>query len=198
MRSHVQIDCQRPTSLSFYSAPLFPSSRALPLDGSQCCLFAVTGRGEAGGSGAGKSGDLCASTFPAGRRRAVSIEFLAKFTRVAPCSRFFPPVICVSGQDLMYVHSCTLHLSVCVWQNKNYSFLLIIRIFLLCFLLLRNNEFLQSHGALKSSRDPKTVDYSPRKRPEMPEITSFDDAARGMYWGSRGIEILPGPQNCGQ
>ena len=24
----------------------------------------------------------------------------------------------------------------------------------------------------------KTVDYSPRKRPEMPEITSFDDAAR--------------------
>ena len=77
------------------------------------------------------------------------------------------------------------------------------------------------HGASKSSRDPKTVDYSPRKRPEMSvnvvraslhrnppnvpetvdysprkrpemlEITSFDDAARVVYQGSRGIEILP-------
>ena len=28
----------------------------------------------------------------------------------------------------------------------------------------------------------------------MPEITSFDDAARVMYRGSRGIEILPGPK----
>ena len=28
------------------------------------------------------------------------------------------------------------------------------------------------HGASKSSRDPKTVDYSPRKRPEMLEIPS--------------------------
>ena len=51
------------------------------------------------------------------------------------------------------------------------------------------------HGALKSSRDPKTVDYSPEKRPEMLEIMSFDDAARVMYRGSRGIEILPGPEN---
>jgi hypothetical protein len=42
--------------------------------------------------------------------------------------------------------------------------------------------------------DPKTVDYSPRKRLEMPEITSFDDAAGVMYRGSRGIEILPGPK----
>ena len=50
------------------------------------------------------------------------------------------------------------------------------------------------HGASKSSRDPKTVDYSPRKRPEMREITSFDDAARVMYLGSPGIEILPGPK----
>ena len=87
------------------------------------------------------------------------------------------------------------------------------------------------HGASKSSRDPKTVDYSPRngqkcpksrvlmmplesctgrhwasksprdpknedcslgKRPEMPQITSFDDAARVMYRGSRGVEILLG------
>ena len=72
------------------------------------------------------------------------------------------------------------------------------------------------HGASKSSRDPKTVDYSPRKRPEkleimsfetvdysprkrpeMLEITSFDDAARVVYRGSRGIEILPGPENRG-
>ena len=53
------------------------------------------------------------------------------------------------------------------------------------------------HGALKSSRDPETVDYSPQKRPEMLEITSFDDAARVMYRGSRGIEILPGPKNRG-
>ena len=50
------------------------------------------------------------------------------------------------------------------------------------------------HRASKSSRDPETVDYSPRKRPEMPEITSLDDAARVMYRGSRGIEILPGPK----
>ena len=53
------------------------------------------------------------------------------------------------------------------------------------------------HGASKSSRNPKTVDNSPRKRPKMPEIMSFDDAARVVYRGSRGIEILPGPQNCG-
>ena len=53
------------------------------------------------------------------------------------------------------------------------------------------------HGASKSSRDPKNVDYSPRKRPEMREITSFDDAARVMYRGSQGIEILPGPENRG-
>ena len=41
------------------------------------------------------------------------------------------------------------------------------------------------HRASKSSRDPKTVDYSPQKRPEMPENTSFDDKARVMYRGSR-------------
>ena len=53
------------------------------------------------------------------------------------------------------------------------------------------------HRASKSSQDPKTVDYSPRKRPEMPEITSFDDAVRVVYRGSRGIEILQGPKNRG-
>ena len=55
----------------------------------------------------------------------------------------------------------------------------------------------RGHGASKSSRDPKTVDYGPRKWTEMREITSFDDAARVMYRGSRGIEILPGPENHG-
>ena len=53
------------------------------------------------------------------------------------------------------------------------------------------------NGASKSPRDPKTVDYSPRKWPKMRENTSFDDAARVMYQGSRGIEILPGPENRG-
>ena len=53
------------------------------------------------------------------------------------------------------------------------------------------------HGASKSPWEPKTVDYSPRKRSEMLEITSFDDAARIVYRGSRGIEILPGPENRG-
>ena len=53
------------------------------------------------------------------------------------------------------------------------------------------------HGASKSSGDLKTMDYSPRKRTEMREITSFDDAARLVYRGSRGIEILQGPENRG-
>ena len=59
------------------------------------------------------------------------------------------------------------------------------------------DSYIGGHGASKSSRDPKTVDYSPGKRPEMLEITSFDDAARVMYRGSRGIEILRGPKNRG-
>ena len=58
-------------------------------------------------------------------------------------------------------------------------------------------SFTGGHGASKSSPDPKTVDYSPQKQPEMHEITSFDDAARVMYRGSRGIEIHPGPENRG-
>ena len=59
------------------------------------------------------------------------------------------------------------------------------------------DSYTGGHGASKSSRDPKTMDYSPRKWPEMLEIMSFDDAARVMYQGSRGIEILPGPKNRG-
>ena len=39
------------------------------------------------------------------------------------------------------------------------------------------------HGASKSSRDPKNVDYRLRKQPEMREITSFDNAARVVYRG---------------
>ena len=44
---------------------------------------------------------------------------------------------------------------------------------------------------------PETVDYSPRKRPELREITCFDEAARVVYRGSRGIEILPRPEKRG-
>ena len=39
------------------------------------------------------------------------------------------------------------------------------------------------HGASKSSRDPKTVYYSPRNRPEMPEIMSFNDAVESYIVG---------------
>ena len=45
------------------------------------------------------------------------------------------------------------------------------------------DSFTGGHGASKSSRDPKTVDYSPRKRPEMREIMSSNDAARVVYRG---------------
>ena len=47
-----------------------------------------------------------------------------------------------------------------------------------------------AHGALKSSPDPKTVDYGPRKLSEMPEIASFYDDTRVVYRGSWGVEIL--------
>ena len=53
------------------------------------------------------------------------------------------------------------------------------------------------HRASKSSRDPKNVDYIPRKRPEMLEIMSFDEAIRVVNRGSRGIEILRGPEKRG-
>ena len=44
-------------------------------------------------------------------------------------------------------------------------------------LTMRLESCTGGHWASKSYRDPKTVEYSPRKRPEMPKITSFDDAA---------------------
>ena len=53
------------------------------------------------------------------------------------------------------------------------------------------------HGASKSFRDPKNVDYSPGKWPEMREITSFDDATKVVYRGSWRTEILPGHENHG-
>ena len=52
-------------------------------------------------------------------------------------------------------------------------------------------------GPFKSTSDPKTVCYSPRKRPEMPEIASFYDTTRVVYRGSRGFEIFPGTKNRG-
>jgi hypothetical protein len=53
------------------------------------------------------------------------------------------------------------------------------------------------HGASKSSGDLKTVDYSPRKWPEMLEITSFDDAARVVYRGVTGHENPRGTRKRG-
>ena len=38
-------------------------------------------------------------------------------------------------------------------------------------------SYIVGHGESKSSRDPKTEDYSLGKRQKMPEITSFDEAA---------------------
>ena len=55
----------------------------------------------------------------------------------------------------------------------------------------------RGHRASKSYQDPKTMDYSPRKRQKMPEMTSFDNAASFVYRGGTGIEILPGPENRG-
>ena len=39
--------------------------------------------------------------------------------------------------------------------------------------------------------------YNPRKLPKMLEITSFADAARVVYRGSRGNEILVGTEKVG-
>ena len=41
------------------------------------------------------------------------------------------------------------------------------------------------------------MDYSPQKRPEMPEIARFYDATKVEYRGSQGFEIFPGPKNRG-
>ena len=50
------------------------------------------------------------------------------------------------------------------------------------------------HGASKSSRDPKTVDYSPRTRPEKPEIMSFDDALESCTGGHGASKSSRGPK----
>ena len=39
--------------------------------------------------------------------------------------------------------------------------------------------------------------YNQQKRPEMIELRSLADAARVMYRGSRGNEIIPGTENRG-
>ena len=46
--------------------------------------------------------------------------------------------------------------------------------------------------AVKSSPEPKTVCYSPRKRPEMTKFMSFVDFQITMYQGSWAIEMVPG------
>ena len=51
------------------------------------------------------------------------------------------------------------------------------------------DSYTGGHGASKSSKDPKTVDYSPRKQPEMRQITSFDDATRVMYRGHGALKF---------
>ena len=56
---------------------------------------------------------------------------------------------------------------------------------------------IEGHRASKSALDPKTMDYSPLKRAEMPEITSFDGTASVVYRGSQAIKILPGLENHG-
>ena len=56
------------------------------------------------------------------------------------------------------------------------------------------DSYTGGHGASKSSKDPKAVDYSPQKWPEMLEITSFDGAARVVYRGVTVHRNLPGTQ----
>ena len=55
-------------------------------------------------------------------------------------------------------------------------------------------SYTRGHGASKSSRDPKTVDYSPRKRIEMREIMSLDEAARVVYRGHRASKSSRDPK----
>ena len=50
------------------------------------------------------------------------------------------------------------------------------------------------HSASKSSRDPKIVHYSLRKRPETLEIMSFDDAARVVYRGHKASKSSRDPK----
>ena len=53
----------------------------------------------------------------------------------------------------------------------------------------------RGHGPYKSSPEPKTVCYSPRKRPEMTKLTRFVDLQITVYRGSRVVEIVPGAKN---
>ena len=50
------------------------------------------------------------------------------------------------------------------------------------------------HRVSKSARDPKIVDYSARKRPEMPKITSFDVALELCSGGHRASKSSRDPK----
>ena len=50
------------------------------------------------------------------------------------------------------------------------------------------------HGASKSSRDQKTVDYSPRNGQKCSKSRVLTIPLESCTGGSRGIEILPGPE----
>ena len=52
----------------------------------------------------------------------------------------------------------------------------------------------RGHELLKSSPEPKTVCYSPRKRPEITKSMSFDDVQIFVYPGSPAVEIVPEPK----
>ena len=48
---------------------------------------------------------------------------------------------------------------------------------------------------MKSSPEPKSMRYSPRKRPEMTKFTGFADFQITVYRGSRVVEIVLGAKN---
>ena len=50
----------------------------------------------------------------------------------------------------------------------------------------------RGHEPFKSCQEPKTVCNSPRKRPEMTKLMSFDDVPIFLYPGSWAVEIVPG------
>ena len=50
---------------------------------------------------------------------------------------------------------------------------------------------LRGHGPFKSTPDPKTVCYSPRKRPEMAEITSLLRFMKLVLGGSETFKSTP-------
>ena len=53
---------------------------------------------------------------------------------------------------------------------------------------------LRGPGPFKTNPDPKTMCYSSRKWPEMPEIPSFYDATRVVYRVSRALKSSRDPK----